>query len=206
MCVSWLGFRGESTSCSLLVAGAACTCWLLSFPSIIKWIIQPLLPSPSTSCLPLMRTSVMTDIPWLTMVSFTIFLLYDGVKAICIWEKSWCCFCWVTLVQLFMIPWTAVFQVPLSFTVSLEFALNHVHWISDVIQPFHPLSPSSPAFNLSHHQGLSQWVSFLHQVPKYWSFSFSTTPSSEYSGLISFKIDFDWFDLLAVQGTLKSLV
>ena len=72
-------------------------------------------------------------------------------------------------------------------------------------QPSHPLSSSStPAFNLSQHQGLFQQVSSLHQVPKYWSFSFSISPSNEYSGLISFRID--WFELLSVQGTLKSLL
>ena len=78
------------------------------------------------------------------------------------------------------------------------------HLVGDAIQPSQPLSsPSPPAFNLSQHQGLFQWVSTLHQVVKYWSFSFSTGPSNEYSGLISFRID--WFDFLAVQGTLKSL-
>ena len=66
------------------------------------------------------------------------------------------------------------------------------------------VTPSPPVFNLSRHQGLFQWVSFLHQLAKYWSFSFSISPSSEYSGLTSFRID--WFDLLAVQGTPKSLL
>ena len=80
---------------------------------------------------------------------------------------------------------------------------THVHQGGDVIQPSHPLSfPSPPTFNLSQHQGLFQWVSSSHQVPKYWSFSFSNSPSNEYSGLISFRMD--WLDLLAVQGTLKS--
>jgi len=65
-------------------------------------------------------------------------------------------------------------------------------------------SPSPPAFNLSQHQGFFQWVSFCIRWPKYWSFSFSISRSNEYSGLISFRID--WFDLLAVQGTLKSLL
>jgi len=74
-----------------------------------------------------------------------------------------------------------------------EFTQTHVHWVGDAIQPSHP---SPPAFNLSQHQGLFQWVGFLHYWPKYWSFSFSINPSSEYSGLISFRID--WFDLLAV--------
>ena len=66
------------------------------------------------------------------------------------------------------------------------------------------LSPSPPTFNLSQHQGLFQWVSSSHQVPKHWSFSFSISPSNKYPGLISFRMD--WLDLLAVQGTLKSLL
>ena len=61
---------------------------------------------------------------------------------------------------------------------------------------------SPPAFNLSQHQGLFQGVSSSHQVPKYRSFSFSISPSNEYSGLISSRID--WLDLLAVQETLES--
>ena len=83
---------------------------------------------------------------------------------------------------------------------------THVHWVSDAIQPSHPLlSPFPPAFNLSQHQGLFQYESVLHiRWPKYWGFSISISPSSEYSGLISFRMD--WLDLLAVQGTLKSLL
>ena len=85
-----------------------------------------------------------------------------------------------------------------------ELAKTHVHWVGDAIQPSCSLlSPSPPAFNLAQHQGLFQWVSSSHHVVKYWSFSFSINPSKEYSGLISFRID--WFDPLAVQGTLKSL-
>ena len=88
----------------------------------------------------------------------------------------------------------------------LEFTQTHVHWVTDAIQPSHPLlSPSPPTFNLSQHQGLFQWVSFFRiRWPKYWSFSFNISPSNEYSELISFKID--WLDLLAVQGTLKNLL
>ena len=85
-----------------------------------------------------------------------------------------------------------------------ELAQTHVRQVSDAIQPSHPLlSPSPPAFNLSPDQGLFQRVSSSHQVAKYWSFSFSISPSNEYSGLISFRID--RLDLLAVQGTFKSL-
>ena len=85
-----------------------------------------------------------------------------------------------------------------------ELAQTHVHWVSDAIQPSHPLSsPSPPTFNLSQHQGLFQWVSSSHQVTKVLA-SFSISPSNEHSGLISFRMD--WLDLLAVQGTLKGLL
>ena len=81
----------------------------------------------------------------------------------------------------------------------LELIQTHVHWADDAIQPSYPPSPPCPcALNLSQHQGLFQLVRW----PNYWSFSISS--SSEYSGLISFRID--WFDPLAVQGTLKSLL
>ena len=86
-----------------------------------------------------------------------------------------------------------------------EFAQTHVHQVGDAIHPSHPLStPSPPSFDLSQHQDLFQWVNYSHQVANYWSFSFSISPSKEYSGLISFRID--WLNLLAVQGTLKSLL
>ena len=85
----------------------------------------------------------------------------------------------------------------------LEFAQTHVHRVSDSIQPSHALSsPSAPAFNLSQHQGLFHESVICIRWPNYWSFSIS--PSNEYSGLTSFRID--WLDLLAVQGTLKSLI
>ena len=86
-----------------------------------------------------------------------------------------------------------------------EFAQTPVHWVSADIWPFHPLSsPSPPAFNLSQHQGLFQWVRSLHQVAKVLEFQLSISLSNGYSGLISFGMD--WLDLLAVQGTLKSLL
>ena len=80
----------------------------------------------------------------------------------------------------------------------LEFTQTHVHQVGDAIQPSHPLlSPSPPAPNPSQHQSLFQ--STLHmRWPKYWSFSFSISPSKEHPGLISFRMD--WLDLLAVQG------
>ena len=82
-----------------------------------------------------------------------------------------------------------------------ELAQTHVHWISDAIQPSHPLSSPSifPTFKV-----ISNDLALRIRWPKHWSFSFSLSLSHEYSGLISFRID--WFDLLAVQGTLKSLL
>ena len=76
---------------------------------------------------------------------------------------------------------------------------------SDAIQPSHPLSsPSPPAFNFSSIRVFSNESVLRIRWPKYWSFSCSISPSNEYSGLISFRID--WLDLLAVQGTLKGLL
>ena len=75
----------------------------------------------------------------------------------------------------------------------------------DATQPSHPLSSPSPlAPNPSQHQGLFQWINSSHEVPKYWSFSFSIIPSKEIPELISFRMD--RLGLLAVQGTLKSLL
>ena len=79
-----------------------------------------------------------------------------------------------------------------------------VHFIGDAIQPSHPHIPSSSALNLSQHQSLIQWVTVCIRWPKYWGFSFSISPSNEYSELIFLKIY--WFDLLAVQGILRSLL
>ena len=86
-----------------------------------------------------------------------------------------------------------------------EFTKIHVHRVSDAIQPSHPLSsPSPPAPNPSQHQSLSNQSTLRMRWPKYWSFSFSIIPSNEIPGLISFRMD--WLDVLAVQGTLKSLL
>ena len=87
----------------------------------------------------------------------------------------------------------------------LEFTQPHVHRVGDAIRPSHPLSsplllpPIPPSIRVFSNE------SILHiRWPKYWSFSFSISASSEYSGLISYRMD--WLDLLAVQGTLKSLL
>ena len=82
---------------------------------------------------------------------------------------------------------------------------THVHQVSDDIQPSHPLSsPSPPSFNLSSIRVFSNESALRSRWPKYWRFSFSISPSKEHPGLISFRMD--WLDLLAVQGTLKSLL
>ena len=98
---------------------------------------------------------------------------------------------------------TAAHQVSLSFTISQS--LFKLMSIESVMPSNHLVlsSPSPIAFNLSQHQSLLSGEStFCIRWPKYWSFSFSISRSNEYSGLISFRID--CFDLLAVQGTLKS--
>ena len=82
---------------------------------------------------------------------------------------------------------------------------THVHRVGDTIQPSHPLSsPSPPAPNSFQYQNLFNESTLCMRWPKYWSFSFSISPSNEHPGLISFKMY--WLDLLAVQGTLKSLL
>ena len=85
-----------------------------------------------------------------------------------------------------------------------ESTQTHVHRVGDAIQPSHPLSSPSPAFSLPRIRVFANY-SVLHiRWPKYWSFSFSISPSNEYSGQISFRMD--WFDFLTVQGTLQSLL
>ena len=86
----------------------------------------------------------------------------------------------------------------------LELAQIHVHQVSDAIQSSHPCHPLLLLPSIFPSIGVFSNESAFHiRWPEYWSFSFSISPSSEYSGLISFRID--WLDLLAVQGTLNSL-
>ena len=106
-------------------------------------------------------------------------------------------------VQLFATPWTAAHQVSLSFTIfqsllklmSIESVMPSNHLI--LCRPLLLLPSIFPSIRV-----FSNESAFLIMWPKYWSFSFSISPSNEYSGLISFRMD--WLDLLAVQGTLKS--
>ena len=86
-----------------------------------------------------------------------------------------------------------------------EFTQTCVHCVGDAIQPSHPLSsPSPPAFIFPSIRVFSNESALCIRWPKYWSFSFSISPSNEYSRLISLRMD--WLDLLATQGTLKSLL
>ena len=123
--------------------------------------------------------------------SFFLLLRFSSVQSLsCVW--------------LFVTPWTAAWTLQLPVHHQLpKFTQTHVHWVSDVIQPsrllstlllLHSIFPSIRVFS-------SESVPHI-RWPKYWSFSFSIRPSNEYSGLISFRMD--WLDLLAVQGTLKS--
>ena len=86
-----------------------------------------------------------------------------------------------------------------------EFTQTYIHWVRDAIQPFHRLSSFSllPSIFLSNRVFSNESVLPI-RWPKYWSFSFNISPSKKYSGRISFRMD--WLDLLAVQGTLKSLL
>ena len=102
-------------------------------------------------------------------------------------------------VQLSVTPWTVARQTSLSFIIFLEFAQTQVHWVIDAIQPPHPLPPLLLLPSIFPSIRVFSNQSALHITwPKYWSFSFRISPSNEYSGLISFRID--WFDFLLSKG------
>jgi len=108
-------------------------------------------------------------------------------------------------VRLFATPWTAVHQASLSFTNSQS--LLKLMSIESVMSSNHPILCCPPVLLPSIFPSIrifSRELAVCIRWPKYWSFSFSISPSNEYSGLISFRMD--WFDLLAVQGTLRSLL
>ena len=109
----------------------------------------------------------------------------------------------LSCVQLSVTPWAAVPGRPVHHQLP-ELTQTPVHRVGDAIQPSHPLlAPSPPSFNLTQHQVVSNDSVLPIKWPKYWSFSFSISPSNEHSGLISFRMD--WLDLLEAQQILKSL-
>ena len=104
-------------------------------------------------------------------------------------------------VRLFVDPMTAARQASLSITNSRSL-LKFMSIRSVMLSNHHPLSsPSPPTFSLAQCRIFSKESVLCIRWPKYWSFNFNISPSNEYSGLISFRMD--WLDLLAVQGTLK---
>jgi len=111
----------------------------------------------------------------------------------------------LSCVWLFVDPWTEAHQASLSITsslsllklMSIESVMPSNHLV--LCRPLLLLPPIPPSISV-----FSNESTLRIRWPKYWSFSFSISPSNEYSGLISFRID--WFDLLAVQRTLKSLL
>ena len=108
-------------------------------------------------------------------------------------------------VWLFATPWTAAHQAFLSITNSQSLLKPMSNWVGDAIQPSHPLLSSSLPPSIFPNIRVFSNESALHiRWPKYWNFSLNISPSNEYSGLISFRMD--WLDLLAVQGALESLL
>ena len=114
---------------------------------------------------------------------------------------SFCCHCSVT--QSCLTLWNPIDYstpgLPVHHQLP-ELTQTHVHQVSDIIQPSHLLSSPSPAFSLYSRRVFSSESDLHIRWQKCWSFSFSISPSNEYSGVISFRID--WSDLLAVQGAL----
>ena len=108
----------------------------------------------------------------------------------------------LSCLKLFATPWIAACQASLSTTNSQSLLKMSVK----LVMPSNSgmVAPSPSAFNLSQHQGPFQWVSSSHQVAKVLELRFSISPSNEYSGLVSFRMD--WLDLLDVQGTLECLL
>ena len=122
-----------------------------------------------------------------------------------VWNTYFCCCCVVvqslSCVRLFVTPWTAAHQASLSFTISRSLLKP---MSIELVVPSNHLILRCPLLLLLSIRVFSDEVALHIKLLKYWSFSFSISPSSENSGFISFRID--WFDLLAVQGTLESVL
>ena len=134
---------------------------------------------------------------------------YSIVKQIPRISLSCCCCCSVTKESVesdSVTIQTAACQASMSFTNSWSCSNSHPLSQWGYLTTSFSAVPSLLAFNPSQHQSLFQWVGSLQNIrwPKYWSFSISISPSNEYSGLISFRMD--WFDSLAIQENLKNLL
>ena len=116
----------------------------------------------------------------------------------------YCCCCSVTKLCPILCDPMDAHKAFLSFSIP-EIAQTHVNWVDDAIQPLYAMPPSSPLPSIFPSiRVFPNELALCIRWPKDWSFSFSNSPSNEYAGLISFRIA--WFDLLAVQGTLESLL
>ena len=176
-------------------------------PMRTKWdnICRTLLPVPGCLTLKLLNTTLYN-----TDTSYYLIVTSHSVVTVYLWNASYyghfCCYCSVaqSCPTLCDPPWTAACQASLSFTISqsllklpsIESVMSFNHLV--LCRLFLLLPSIFPSIRV-----FSNKLALCSRWPKYWSFSFSISPSNEYSGLISFRID--WFDLLAVQGTLKSL-
>ena len=155
-----------------------------------------------------------SDLVVVVVIFHCVYIPYLLCSFLCQWRfrllqiTPYLCCCWSSVAKLYPLLCDPMNCSTPGFPVLyhlLEFAQTHVHWISDVIQPSHPLfSPSPLALRLSQMKVFSNESAVHIWWPKYWSFSFNISHSNEYSELISLRID--WFDLLAIQGTLKSLL
>ena len=142
--------------------------------------------------------------PWLVK-GHSLSCVFTGLCSVYSIPTIWLCFQISSFAQLCPTPWTAACQASLSITnsrsllklMSIESVMPSNHFI--LCRPLLLLPSIFPSIRV-----FSNGSVLRIRWPKYWSFSFSISPSNEYSGLISFMID--WFDLLAVQGTLKSLL
>ena len=141
-------------------------------------------------------------LPWMFVFSLLLICLYDHLP-MSVWADQFSLIQSLSHVQLCVIPWTAARHTSLSIIndqsklMSIELMIPSNHLI--LCYPLCLLPSVFPSIRVFSNE------SVLHiRWPKYWSFNFSVSPSNEYSGLISFRMD--WLDLLAVQGSLKSLL
>ena len=192
--------------------GPICLCWIYSpaiLPTTVLWAIKASCSSNSLFCLFFMYYSLksyLQSVLQLGRNTWSTSFFSNPTYSIIFHPLQGLYMCSVqslSCVWLFVTPWTAAQQASLSITNSWSLlklmSIDSVMPSSDILCRSLLLPSIFPSIRVfSNESALHIWW------PEYWSFSFSISPSNEYSGLISFRID--WFDLLAVQGTLKSLL